>query len=114
MSCGNNQVILCERGIRSFETNTRYTLDLCGVAWLKQHCNLPIILDPSHAMGFAYGITDLARACTAMGIDGLLIETHPCPACAQSDAPQQLDHQQFAELYASLQPLAQAIGKNLV
>ena len=114
MSCGNNQVILCERGIRSFETNTRFTLDLCGVAWLKQHCNLPIILDPSHAMGYTYGIADLARACTAMGIDGLLIETHPCPACAQSDAPQQLDHQQFAELYASLQPVAQAIGKNLV
>ncbi len=75
MSCGNNQVILCERGIRSFETNTRFTLDLCGVAWLKEHCNLPIILDPSHAMGYAYGIADLARACTAMGVDGLLICT---------------------------------------
>lgn len=114
MSCGNNQVILCERGIRSFETNTRFTLDLCGVAWLKEHCNLPIILDPSHAMGYAYGITDLARACTAMGIDGLLIETHPCPACAQSDAPQQLNHQQFCDMYASLQPIAQAVGKTLV
>ena len=114
MSCGNEQVILCERGIRSFETNTRFTLDLCGVAWLKEHCNLPIILDPSHAMGYAYGIGDLSRACTAMGIDGLLIETHPCPACAQSDAPQQLDHQQFTEMYASLQPIAAAVGKKLV
>lgn len=114
MSCGNNQVILCERGIRSFETNTRFTLDLCGVAWLKEHCNLPIILDPSHAMGYAYGIGDLARACTAMGIDGLLIETHPCPTCAQSDAPQQLNHQQFCDMYASLQPIAQAVGKTLV
>lgn len=114
MSCGNDQVILCERGIRSFETNTRFTLDLCGVAWLKQHCNLPIILDPSHAMGYAYGIADLARACTAMGIDGLLIETHPNPALAQSDASQQLDHQQFADMYASLQPIAQAVGKTLV
>lgn len=114
MSCGNDQVILCERGIRSFETNTRFTLDLCGVAWLKQHCNLPIILDPSHAMGYAYGIGDLARACTAMGIDGLLIETHPCPQCAQSDAPQQLDHQQFGEMYTSLKPIAQAIGKTLI
>ena len=114
MSCGNDQVILCERGIRSFETNTRFTLDLCGVAWLKQHCNLPIILDPSHAMGYAYGIGDLARACTAMGIDGLLIETHPCPQCAQSDAPQQLDHQQFGEMYTSLKPIAHAVGKTLV
>ena len=114
MSCGNDQVILCERGIRSFETNTRFTLDLCGVAWLKQHCNLPVILDPSHAMGYAYGIGDLARACTAMGIDGLLIETHPCPQCAQSDAPQQLDHQQFSEMYTSLKPIAHAVGKTLV
>ncbi len=114
MSCGNEQVILCERGIRSFETNTRFTLDLCGVAWLKEHCNLPIILDPSHAMGYAYGIGDLARACTAMGVDGLLIETHPCPECAQSDAPQQLNHQQFAQMYASLRPIAEAVGKNLV
>ena len=114
MSSGNDQVILCERGIRSFETNTRFTLDLCGVAWLKEHCNLPIILDPSHAMGYAYGIGDLARACTAMGVDGLLIETHPCPACAQSDAAQQLNHQQFTELYTSLKPIAQAVGKTLV
>ena len=114
MSCGNDQVILCERGIRSFETNTRFTLDLCGVAWLKEHCNLPIILDPSHAMGYAYGIGDLARACTAMGIDGLLIETHPCPECAQSDAAQQLNHQQFSEMYASLKSVAQSIGKQLV
>lgn len=114
MSCGNDQVILCERGIRSFETNTRFTLDLCGVAWLKEHCNLPIILDPSHAMGYAYGIGDLARACTAMGVDGLLIETHPCPECAQSDAAQQLNHQQFSEMYASLKPIAAVIGKTLV
>ena len=114
MSCGNDQVILCERGIRSFETNTRFTLDLCGVAWLKEHCNLPIIIDPSHAMGYAYGIGDLARACTAMGVDGLLIETHPNPTCAQSDSAQQLDHQQFAHMYASLRPIANAIGKKLV
>ena len=114
MSCGNDQVILCERGIRSFETNTRFTLDLCGVAWLKEHCNLPIILDPSHAMGYAYGIGDLARACTAMGVDGLLIETHPNPCQAQSDAPQQLDHQQFGEMYDSLRTIAAAVGKNLV
>ena len=114
MSCGTDQVILCERGIRAFETNTRFTLDLCGVAWLKEHCNLPIILDPSHAMGYAYGIGDLARACTAMGVDGLLIETHPNPSCAQSDSAQQLNHQQFSEMYHSLKPIAAAVGKTLV
>lgn len=114
MSCGNNQVILCERGIRSYETNTRFTLDLCGVAWLKQHCNLPIIVDPSHAMGYAYGIADLSRACTAMGVDGLLIETHPNPQQAKSDSAQQLDHASFEAMYASLHPIATAVGKNLI
>ena len=114
MSCGNENVILCERGIRSFETQTRFTLDLCGVAWLKEHCNLPIILDPSHAMGYAYGVADLARACTAMGVDGLLIETHPTPCQAKSDAAQQLSHEQFEEMYKSIEPIAKAVGKTLV
>ena len=114
MSCGNENVILCERGIRSFETQTRFTLDLCGVAWLKEHCNLPVILDPSHAMGYAYGVADLARACTAMGVDGLLIETHPTPCQAKSDAAQQLSHAQFEEMYKSLAPIAKAVGQTLV
>lgn len=114
MSCGNEHVILCERGIRSFETQTRFTLDLCGVAWLKEHCNLPVILDPSHAMGYAYGVADLARACTAMGVDGLLIETHPTPELAKSDAAQQLSHAQFEDMYKSLEPIAKAVGKKLV
>ena len=114
MSCGNENVILCERGIRSFETQTRFTLDLCGVAWLKEHCNLPVILDPSHAMGYAYGVADLARACTAMGVDGLLIETHPTPCQAKSDAAQQLSHEQFEEMYKSIEPIAKAVGKTLV
>ena len=114
MSCGNDNVILCERGIRSFETQTRFTLDLCGVAWLKEHCNLPVILDPSHAMGYAYGVADLARACTAMGVDGLLIETHPTPELAKSDAAQQLSHAQFEDMYKSLEPIAKAVGKKLV
>ena len=114
MSCGNENVILCERGIRSFETQTRFTLDLCGVAWLKEHCNLPIILDPSHAMGYAYGVADLARACTAMGVDGLLIETHPMPCQAKSDAAQQLSHEQFADMYKSIEPIAKAVGKTLI
>jgi len=58
---------------------TRFTLDLCGAAWLKEYTNLPIILDPSHAIGYAYGVPDLARSCMALGIDGLLIESHPNP-----------------------------------
>ena len=114
MSCGNDQVMLCERGIRSYETQTRFTLDLCGVAWLKKHCNLPVILDPSHAMGYAYGVADLARACTAMGVDGLLVETHPKPEQAKSDAAQQLSHEQFEEMYKSLEPIAKAVGKTLI
>ncbi|MEE2828988.1 MAG: 3-deoxy-7-phosphoheptulonate synthase [Myxococcota bacterium] len=111
---GNENVLVCERGIRSFEPDTRFTLDLCGVAWLKQHTNLPIVLDPSHAMGYRYGVPDLSRACVAMGIDGLLIETHPCPDQAKSDASQQLDFETFEAMYRSLQPIAEAINHNLV
>ena len=114
LSGGNPNVILCERGIRTFETGTRFTLDLCGVAWLKQHTNLPIILDPSHAMGYAYGVADLARACVAMGIDGLLVETHPDPSVAKSDASQQLNHQDFENLISSLRPVATSVGYNIV
>ncbi len=114
LSGGNPNVILCERGIRTFETGTRFTLDLCGVAFLKEKTNLPIVVDPSHAMGYRYGVADLTRAAIAMGVDGLLIETHPTPDTAKSDAAQQLNLDQFQEMHASLQPLAQAIGYNLV
>lgn len=114
LSGGNEQVILCERGIRTFETQTRFTLDLCGVAFLKEKTNLPVVLDPSHAMGYAYGVADLTRACVAMGIDGLLIEVHPNPKVAKSDAAQQLNHQQFSLLCDSLSPIATAIGKIMV
>lgn len=114
LSGGNPDVILCERGIRTFETGTRFTLDLCGVAWLKKHTNLPVILDPSHAMGYAYGVADLARACTAMGIDGLLIEAHPNPKVALSDASQQLTHEEFAALLESLKPVAQSVGYQMI
>ena len=113
LSGGNPNVVLCERGIRTFETKTRFTLDLCGVAFLKEYTNLPIILDPSHAMGYAYGIADLTRACTAMGVDGLLIETHPNPKVAKSDAAQQLNFEEFRNLYHSVEPVAKAVGYNL-
>jgi len=111
---GNENVILCERGIRTFETGTRFTLDLCGVAWLKHYTNLPIILDPSHAMGYAYGIADLARACVAMGVDGLLIEAHRNPKVAKSDASQQLTHPEFEALLNSLQPVANSVGYKMI
>ena len=114
LSGGNDNVILCERGLRTFETKTRFTLDLCGVAYLKEYTSCPIILDPSHAMGHRYGVPDLARACTAMGIDGLLIEVHPDPSVAKSDAAQQLDHQMFKDFYKTLAPVAQAVGKKIV
>ena len=114
LSGGNPNVVLCERGIRTFETKTRFTLDLCGVAFLKQETNLPVVLDPSHAMGYAYGVPDLTRACLAMGVDGLLIETHPNPAVAKSDASQQLNFPEFTALYNSLKPIAGAIGHQLV
>jgi len=114
LSGGNPNVMLCERGIRTFETKTRFTLDLCGVAWLKEHTNLPIILDPSHALGYRYGIEDLSKACVAMGIDGLLVEVHPDPSVAKSDAAQQLYHDQFRDLLKAIKPVAQAVGRTIV
>lgn len=114
LSGGNENVILCERGLRTFETKTRFTLDLCGVAYLQEHTNLPIILDPSHAMGHAYGVIPLAKACIAMGIDGLLIEAHPNPKFAKSDASQQLNHEEFSSLINVLNPIAKAVGYQIV
>lgn len=114
LSGGNEDVMLCERGIRTFETKTRFTLDLCGVSYLKEHVNLPVILDTSHAMGYRYGVPDLTRACMAMGVDGLLIESHPNPAVAMSDAAQQLDFNQYKEMYTSLEPIAAAVGRKMV
>ena len=114
LSGGNENVILCERGLRTFETNTRFTLDLCGVAWLQEHVNLPIVLDPSHAMGYAYSVPVLSRACVAMGIDGLLIETHPNPKVAKSDASQQLNYDEFKQLIATLKPVANSVGYTIV
>jgi 3-deoxy-7-phosphoheptulonate synthase len=114
LSGGNENVVLCERGIRTFETGTRFTLDLCGVAWLQEHTNLPIILDPSHAMGYAYGVPGLSKACVAMGIDGLLIESHPNPKVAKSDASQQLNFEEFENLLNQLRPVAQSVGYNMI
>jgi 3-deoxy-7-phosphoheptulonate synthase len=114
LSGGNDNVILCERGIRTFETKTRFTLDLCGVAYLKEYTNCPVVLDPSHAMGYAYGVADLTRACVAMGVDGLLVEVHPNPKVAKSDASQQLNHEEFRALVKTLHPVASAVNYKIV
>ncbi|MEI6765612.1 MAG: 3-deoxy-7-phosphoheptulonate synthase [Bacteroidota bacterium] len=114
LSGGNENVILCERGIRTFETKTRFTLDLCGAAYLKEYTNLPVVLDPSHAMGYAYGVPDLACACMAMDVDGLLIEVHPNPSVALSDASQQLTHEQFTKLFERLNAIATALNKTII
>ena len=114
LSEGNPNVILCERGIRTFETKTRFTLDLCGVSFLKEYTNLPIVLDTSHAMGYSYGVPDLTIACVAMGIDGLLIESHPNPKEAKSDASQQLNFDEFKEMYSSLIPICKAVNRKMI
>lgn len=114
LSGGNAQVMLCERGIRTFESKTRFTLDLGGVEWLKAHTNLPVVADPSHAMGHAYGVAGLARAAMGQGVSGLLIEVHPHPSRARSDASQQMDFDAFRQLYSSLQNLATATGYRII
>jgi 3-deoxy-7-phosphoheptulonate synthase len=114
LSGGNTEVILCERGIRTFETKTRFTFDLCGAAWLKQHTNCPVVLDPSHAMGYAYGVPDLAKASVAFGCDGLLLEVHPNPKMAKSDAAQQLDFETFTCLMSDMKKIAGAVDREII
>jgi 3-deoxy-7-phosphoheptulonate synthase len=102
VSSGNDQVILCERGIRTFETMTRNTLDLSAVALLKQKSHLPVIVDPSHASGIRSLVPPLAKAAMAVGADGLMIETHNDPARALCDGAQSLDLEQFRSLMDEL------------
>jgi 3-deoxy-7-phosphoheptulonate synthase len=106
LALGNPNVILCERGIRTFETATRNTLDIAAVPVLKRETHLPVIVDPSHAGGRADLVESLSMAAVAAGADGLLIEVHPNPDEALSDGPQSLSCEQFAALMARLEPLA--------
>jgi len=101
---GNSNVVLCERGIKTFETATRNTLDLAAVALVKELSHLPVLADPSHATGMRSLITPMSKAAVAAGADGLLIEVHPCPERALSDGPQSLDLQGFQGLMESLEP----------
>lgn len=110
---GNPNVVLCERGIRTFETATRNTLDLSAVTVIKEKSHLPIIVDPSHATGVRAYVKPLAMGAIATGADGLMIETHPNPSCALSDGPQSLTFEQFEELTNGLRPIAQIMGKSL-
>ncbi|MGI0491342.1 3-deoxy-7-phosphoheptulonate synthase [Alkalinema pantanalense CENA528] len=113
VSHGNPNVVLCERGIRSFDNYTRNVLDLGAVAALRQITHLPIIVDPSHAAGKSELIADLSRAAIACGADGLIIECHPEPEKSVSDARQALSLSEMAALVTSLKPIAQAVGRDL-
>ncbi len=113
LSEGNEQVILCERGIRTFERYTRNTLDLSAIPIIKKLTHLPVIIDPSHATGIREKVSPMARAAIAAGADGLLIEVHHDPANALSDGPQSLYPEQFEQLMRDLYVIAPVVGKQL-
>ena len=113
VSSGNPNVILCERGIRTFETATRNTLDISAVPILKQKSHLPVFVDPSHAAGLRRLVTPLSRAAIAAGADGLMIETHDNPAEALCDGAQSLDLNQFASLMEDITRRAAFEGKRM-
>jgi 3-deoxy-7-phosphoheptulonate synthase len=113
LSHGNPDVILCERGIRSFDNYTRNVLDLGAVAALKQITHLPVIVDPSHAVGKRELVAPVARAAVACGADGLIIECHPEPEKSVSDARQALSLEDMVNLVHSLKPVAVAVGRNI-
>ncbi len=113
MASGNPNVILCERGIRTFETATRNTLDLSAVPVVKQRSHLPVFVDPSHGVGIRDNVLPLARAAVAVGADGLMVEVHPDPPTALSDGPQSLYLDQFATLMDSIRLVAQAVGRTV-
>jgi 3-deoxy-7-phosphoheptulonate synthase len=108
---GNRRVILCERGIRTFEDHTRFTLPLASVPHLHEATHLPVVVDPSHGTGRADLVLPMARAAVAAGADGLLVEVHPDPAAALSDGPQALTPEAFRQLMAECRAVAQAVGR---
>jgi 3-deoxy-7-phosphoheptulonate synthase len=110
---GNDNVILCERGIRSFDNTLRNTLDLAAVAYVKARTNVPVFVDPSHATGRASLVQPMALAAAAAGADGLLIEVHSNPAAALCDREQALDPAGFSQLMSALDPVLRAVGRKL-
>ena len=113
LSQGNFNVILCERGIRTFETLTRFTLDLAAVPVIKKLSHLPVVVDPSHGTGEWDYVIPMAKAAVAAGADGLIIEVHPNPEVALSDGPQSLLPKTFAELVKELRAVAKAVGRTV-
>ena len=113
MAGGNENVILCERGIRTFEKYTRNTLDLSVVPIIKEKTHLPIIIDPSHATGNWRYVESMSLAAVAAGADGLIIEVHPCPECAWSDGAQSLKPERFAEVVRKAREIARVVGRDL-
>jgi 3-deoxy-7-phosphoheptulonate synthase len=110
---GNEQVILCERGIRTFETSTRNTLDLSAVPMLKRLCHLPVIVDPSHGTGLRWMVPSMAKAAVAVGADGLIMEVHYKPEEALCDGQQSLSLNEFTQLMADLRKIAVAVGREI-
>jgi 3-deoxy-7-phosphoheptulonate synthase len=110
---GNQQVILCERGIRTFETHTRFTLPLATVPYLHERTHLPVVVDPSHGTGIASLVTSMCLASVACGADGLIVEVHPDPHKAKSDGAQTLSPEVFAEAMAQCRKVAGALGLNM-
>jgi 3-deoxy-7-phosphoheptulonate synthase len=110
---GNENVILCERGIRTFETSTRNTLDLNAVPMLKQLTHLPVIVDPSHGTGIRWMVAPMAKAAIAAGADGLIIEVHYQPETALCDGHQSLSLDEFEELMRGLKKIAEAVGRSI-
>jgi 3-deoxy-7-phosphoheptulonate synthase len=113
LSNGNQQVILCERGIRTFENATRNTLDISAVPVIKRNSHLPIIVDPSHAAGHTDFVIPLALAAVAAGADGIIVEVHPCPETAWCDGVQSLSLDKFEEMMEKIRVLADAMGRSL-
>jgi 3-deoxy-7-phosphoheptulonate synthase len=113
MSEGNQAVILCERGIRTFETATRNTLDLSAIPVLKSKTHLPVIADPSHGTGNYHYVAPMSLAAVAGGADGLIIEVHPDPEHASSDGPQSLKPAKFAALMEQVRKVAAAVNREL-
>jgi 3-deoxy-7-phosphoheptulonate synthase len=110
---GTEEVILCERGIRTFETATRFTLDLGAIPWLKLHTHLPVVVDPSHAAGDRRLVEPMSRAAAAVGADGIIVEVHDDPEIALCDGPQALYASQFAEYARGVGAHAELLGKRL-
>ena len=114
MAAGNENVILCERGVRTFETFTRNTLDLSAIPAIRRMSHLPIVVDPSHAAGMYWMVEPLAMAAVAVGADGLMVEVHNDPPCAKCDGAQSLTPEKFRHLMGKLNPLIELMGKKLV